>query len=205
MSIRGYNNYNMPSKAALIRQLTNEIINLKKSPLYAYRVKNKYQPVIGAGSLNAKIVFIGEAPGKNEALTGLPFIGASGKVLNQLLTSREEVYITSIVNDRPPENRDPSPAEIKLYALFLLRQLEIIKPKIIATLGRYSMNVIMSEFGLAEKLEPISAAHGKTYATTATWGKVGIVPLYHPAVALYNGSKRKQLLADIAVLTSAIQ
>ncbi len=199
----------MPSKASLIRQLTDEIINLKKSPLYAYRVKNNYQPVVGAGSLNAKIVFIGEAPGKNEALTGLPFIGASGKVLDQLLASinlkRENVYITSIVNDRPPENRDPSPAEIKLYAPFLLRQLEIIKPKIIATLGRYSMNVIMSEFGLAEKLEPISAAHGKTYATTATWGRVGIVPLYHPAVALYNGSKRKQLLEDITILTSAKQ
>ncbi len=199
----------MPSKATLIRQLTDEIINLKKSPLYGYRIKNNYQPVIGAGSLNAKIVFIGEAPGKNEALTGLPFIGASGKVLDQLLASvklkREDVYITSIVNDRPPENRDPSPAEIKLYAPFLLRQLKIIKPKVIATLGRYSMNVIMSEFGLAEKLEPISAAHGKTYATIAAWGRVSIVPLYHPAVALYNGSKRKQLLKDITILASAKQ
>lgn len=106
----------MPSKATLIRQLTVEITNLKKSPLYAYRVKNNYQPVIGGGNLDAKIVFIGEAPGKKEAETGLPFIGASGKVLDQLLASvklrREDVYITSIVNDRPPENRDPSPKEI---------------------------------------------------------------------------------------------
>ncbi len=114
----------MPSKASLIRQLTDEIINLKKSPLYPYRIKNGYRPVIGGGNLDAKIVFIGEAPGKKEAETGQPFIGASGKVLDQLLDSvklkREDVYITSIVNDRPPENRDPSPKEIKLYAPFLL-------------------------------------------------------------------------------------
>ncbi len=194
----------MPSKAALIRQLTEEVINLKKSPLYAYRVKNKYQPVIGAGSLDARVIFIGEAPGKNEAITGKPFCGASGRVLDELLASiklqRENVYITSIVNDRPPENRDPSPAEIKLYAPFLKRQIDIIKPSVIATLGRYSMNFIMNEFGLEQELEPIGQAHGKSYQAKTIWGKINILPLYHPAVALYNGSTKKILLKDFKML-----
>lgn len=198
----------MPSKATLIRQLADEIADLKKSPLYAFRIKNNYRPVIGAGSLNATVVFIGEAPGKKEAETGQPFIGASGKVLDQLLASvkleRQDVYITSIVNDRPPENRDPSPQEIRLYAPFLLRQLDIIKPRVIATLGRYSMGFLMSEFGLADKLEPISAAHGKACATAAPWGRVTILPLYHPAVALYNGSKRETLLRDFKALKKFI-
>ncbi len=194
----------MPSKQSLIRRLSDEIVNLKKSPLYAYRIKNGYQPVIGAGSLDARIVLIGEAPGKNEALTGKPFCGASGKVLDQLLQSinlkREDVYITSVVNDRPPENRDPSPKEIGLYSPFLLRQLSIIQPRIIATLGRYSMNVILSEFCLEHNIKPISQNHGSYYKAKTTWGEVVIIPLYHPAVALYNGSKRAILLEDFKTL-----
>lgn len=194
----------MPSKQSLIRRLSDEIVNLKKSPLYAYRVKNGYQPVIGAGSLDARIVLIGEAPGKNEALTGKPFCGASGKVLDQLLQSinlkRENVYITSVVNDRPPENRDPSLKEIELYSPFLIRQLNIIQPRVIATLGRYSMNVILSEFGLEHDIKPISQNHGSSYKAKTTWGEVVIIPLYHPAVALYNGSKRTILLKDFKTL-----
>ena len=194
----------MPSKQTLIKQLTEEIYNLKKSPLYSYRVKNGYQPVIGAGSLDARFVLIGEAPGKNEALSGNPFCGSSGKVLDQLLESinlkREDVYITSVVNDRPPENRDPSPKEIGLYSPFLIRQLNIIQPRIIATLGRHSMNVILSQFGLENNIKPISQNHGSSYKTKTTWGEVVIIPLYHPAVALYNGSKRAILLEDFKML-----
>lgn len=195
--------YPMPSKQTLIRKLTEEITNLKQSPLYAYRVKNGYRPVIGGGSLDAKIMFIGEAPGKNEAVSGQPFVGASGRILDELLASvklkREDVYITSIVNDRPPENRDPSPKEIQLYAPFLLRQLEIIKPNVIATLGRYSMNFIMVQLGLADRLEPISRAHGKAYKIKTAWGEVTIVPLYHPAVVLY-GTNKEIILKDFKVL-----
>ena len=116
-----------------MRKVKDEIINLKESPLHTYRVENNNFPVIGEGSHFAKIIFIGEAPGKNEALTGKPFCGASGKILDQLLDSvgikREDVYVTNIVKDRPPENRDPTPNEIELYAPFLDMQINIILRK----------------------------------------------------------------------------
>ncbi|HRH32835.1 MAG TPA: uracil-DNA glycosylase [bacterium] len=196
----------MISKDLLLKSIHEKIVNLKKSPLYSFRVKNNYQVVSGEGSPEAKIVFIGEAPGKNEALTGKPFCGASGRVLDQLLASvkikREAVFITSIVKDRPPENRDPSPKEIALYTPFLIEQLEVIKPKMIVTLGRHAMNFILKEFGLELQLKPISEAHGQPVQAVTSWGKITILPLYHPAVALYNGSTRKILEADFKQLTS---
>jgi uracil-DNA glycosylase family 4 len=116
--------------------------------------------VIGEGSHFADIMFVGEAPGKNEAIQGRPFVGASGKFLNELLLGvgikREDVYITNIVKDRPPENRDPTPEEIEMYGPFLDRQIDIIQPKVIATLGRFSMVYIMKKFGLDFEIEPIS-------------------------------------------------
>ena len=160
--------------------------------------------MLGEGNHNAKIMFIGEAPGKKEAQTGRPFCGTSGKVLDSLLESvginREDVYITNIVKDRPQDNRDPSKEEIELYSHFLDGQIEIIQPKIIATLGRFSMNYIMSRYGLGEKIEPISEAHGKSYKTKFSYGKVKIIPLYHPAAAMYNGSLRETLKKDFKVL-----
>ncbi len=189
------------SKQAQLDKLRQMILDKNVCPELAVTATNL---VMGDGNINAEIVFIGEAPGKNEALSGEPFCGASGKVLDQLLQSlnlkREDVYITSIVNDRPPENRDPSPKEIELYSPFLVRQLNIIQPRIIATLGRYSMNVILSEFGLENNIKPISQNHGSTYKAKTTWGEVVIIPLYHPAVALYNGSKRAILLEDFKTL-----
>src|SRR3990167_3866535 len=112
-------------RTELLRQINDEVINLKKSPLYKERIKNKVFPVVGEGSHYAKIMFIGEAPGKNEAKTGRPFCGASGKILDELLVSvgidRKDVYITNIVKDRPPLNREPLPKEIKTYGQFLDR------------------------------------------------------------------------------------
>src|SRR3989344_4714607 len=97
-------------------------------------------------------MFIGEAPGKNEAATGRPFCGVSGRILDELFVSagidRKNVYVTNIVKDRPPANRDPLPEEISTYARFLDRQIDIIQPKVIATLGRFSMDYIMRQFGL---------------------------------------------------------
>lgn len=108
-----------------LEQIKSEVTNLKRSPLYKERIKNKAFPVIGEGSCHAKIMFIGEAPGKNEAKTGRPFCGTSGKILDKLLASvdikRKDVYITNIVKDRPPSNRDPLPAEIKIYGPYLDR------------------------------------------------------------------------------------
>ena len=187
-----------------LRKIKDEVVALKESPLYAERIKNKVFPVIGEGSHFCKIMFVGEAPGATEAKTGRPFVGSAGKFLNELLAGigikREDVYITNIVKDRPPENRDPLPSEIEIYGPFLDRQIDIIRPKVIATLGRFSMNYIMQKFDLDFDIEPISRAHGKSYETKAPYGSVTIIPQYHPAAALYNGSLRETLQKDFEIL-----
>lgn len=191
-----------------IKKICDEIIGLTNSPLYEYRVANKYFPVIGEGSHNAEIMFIGEAPGKNEALTARPFCGASGKLLDELLASvgidRSAVYITNIVKDRPPENRDPSPEEIAVYGPFLDRQINVIQPKIIATLGRFSMGYIMEKFGLQAALAPISKLHGELFEARASYGLVKILPLYHPAAAIYNQHLKGTLFEDFKKLKTVI-
>jgi DNA polymerase len=188
----------------LMRKIKDEVVALKESPLYEFRIESKNLPVIGEGSHFAKIMFIGEAPGRNEAKTGRPFCGAAGKILDELLESagieRSEIYITNIVKDRPPQNRDPLPEEIKIYGPFLDRQIEIIQPKIIATLGRYAMGYIMPKFGLEFELEPISVNHGKVFDGTASYGDIKVVPLYHPAVAVYNSHTLDLLKKDFQVL-----
>lgn len=195
-------------KTEKLREILNEVWKLTESPLYKYRKKNNYYPVLGEGSHDAAIVFVGEAPGKNEAETGRPFCGAAGRILDELLSSaelpREEVYITNIVKDRPPGNRDPKQEEIDLYSPFLIRQIKIIQPEIIATLGRFSMQFIMKEFGLEDKLSSISRIHGKVFETEAGYGKAKIIPLFHPAMAIYNPKSKQQMLADFAVLKKVI-
>lgn len=188
----------------LMRQIKDEVVNLKNSPLQAERIKNKTLPVIGEGSHFAKIMFVGEAPGKNEAATGKPFCGRSGQILDELLESievpRQEVYVTNIVKDRPTKNRDPLPEEIEIYGPFLDRQINIIQPEVIATLGRFSMDYIMKKFDLDFEIEPISKAHGKSYDAKTSYGEVKIIPLYHPAVAIYNSHSKDTLKEDFKVL-----
>ena len=190
----------------LMRQIKDEIVALKNSPLYEFRIQNKNFPVIGEGSHFAKIMFIGEAPGRNEARTGRPFCGAAGKILDELLEAvgieRSEIYVTNIIKDRPPENRDPLPSEIEIYGPFLDRQIEIIQPKVIAALGRYAMSYIMPKFGLEFELEPISQIHGKIFDGTASYGDIKVVPFYHPAVAVYNSHTLDSLKKDFEVLKS---
>jgi DNA polymerase len=171
-------------------------------------MQNSYHAVLGEGSHHASIMFIGEAPGENEAKAGRPFCGAAGRMLDELLASidvkREDVYITNIVKDRPPGNRDPEPDEIALYAPFLDRQVDVIQPKVVATLGRFSTDYIMRRFGLEDRVTQISAMHGQTYTATRNWGEVSIVPLYHPAVALYRNSMKATLMEDFKVIKSII-
>lgn len=189
-----------------MKQIRDEVLHLKSSPLYAERVKNHYYPVIGQGSYYAAIMFVGEAPGQNEAKTSIPFCGAAGKILDELLLSvgipRESVYITNIVKDRPPGNRDPLPSEIEIYAPFLDRQIEIIQPKVIATLGRFSMEYIMRTFGLSAELDFITKTHGKVFEATAHYGPINIIPLYHPAAAIYNPALKEVLKKDFQILKS---
>ena len=199
----------MDNRTEQLRKIKDEIVNAKNSPLYNFRIKNKFFPVIGEGSHYAKILFIGEAPGKNEALTGRPFCGAAGKVLDELLASigidRKEIYVTNIVKDRPPFNRDPLPEEIEYYAPFLDRQIEIIKPEVIATLGRFSMAYIMKKFGFESELKSISIIHGKIFSTETSYGKIKIIPLYHPAVAIYNNNTMEILKKDFEILKEFVK
>ena len=195
------------TKTEKMKEIRDEILVLKNSPLYEYRVANKYFPVIGEGSHEAKIMFVGEAPGRNEAKTGRPFCGAAGKVLDQLLAHvgipRESIYITNIVKDRPPENRDPTTREIEIYGPFLDRQFEILKPKVVVALGRYAMGYIMNKFGLELELEPIGKAHGKAYKAQAA--SIDVVTLYHPCVAVYNPNNLPNLKKDFEVLKKYVR
>ncbi len=150
--------------------------------------------VPGAGSANAQILFIGEAPGKTEDETGVPFVGAAGKFLDEMLgvikLKREDVYIANVCKCRPPKNRDPLPEEIKLCWPWLLEQIKIIQPRLIVTLGRHSMERFLPG-------QKISASHGHiTKQELEGIGQQVFYTLYHPAAALYNGSMRETLIKD---------
>lgn len=164
------------------------------------------QLVFGTGSPDADVVFIGEAPGKNEDEQGEPFVGAAGKFLNEMLASvglnRDDIYITNIVKYRPPNNRDPLPSEKTEFWPYLLKQLSIIQPKIIATLGRHSGQAFLPSLR-------ISADHGKPKRIKVMRdGKeeaIIVLPLYHPAAALYDGSLRATLLDDFQAVPQLLQ
>lgn len=152
------------------------------------------QPVPGAGSATAEIVFIGEAPGKKEDQLGVPFVGSAGKFLDEMLSEinlkREDIYITNMVKYRPPNNRDPLPEEKTSCREWLLSELKIISPKLIVFLGRHAMN----NFFPAEQ---ISRAHGKLLVKAfAGMPTKYFYALYHPAAALYDGSMRGTLMED---------
>ncbi len=177
-------------KQAQLNELAKIIIAGKVCPELA---ESATQLVMGDGNPDADIVFIGEAPGKNEDEQGLPFVGAAGKFLNEMLAAagmdRNDVYITNIVKYRPPNNRDPLPEEKKAFWPYLLKQLQIIEPKIVITLGRHSMEYFLPEM-------KISQIHGQAKRITFGDKKLVIVPLYHPAAALYNGGMRQTLIDD---------
>ncbi len=154
------------------------------------------QPVFGAGSPNATIVFIGEAPGKTEDKLGVPFMGSSGKFLDEMLhdikVSRSDVYITNIVKYRPPENRDPSTDEKNACRAWLNEELDCIHPQLIVFLGRHAMNSFFPD-------RKISEAHGKLiHDKTTSLSAEYFLPLYHPASALYNGGMRDTLKKDFS-------
>ena len=160
--------------------------------------------VFGEGNPDCEVLFIGEAPGLAEDEQKRPFVGRSGQLLRKSIRElgweEKDVYITNIVKDRPPDNRDPSPEEIKIYAPFLDRQIEAIKPEIIATLGRFSMAYVMEKFGLQKELKSISQIHGKIFEVKIPLNSVKIIPLYHPAATLYQNSLKKDLSEDFKII-----
>ncbi|MBL8134234.1 MAG: TIR domain-containing protein [Anaerolineae bacterium] len=195
-------------KAAQIKALQADLLNAVASPLYAHRVANKLFPVLGDGSPDAGIVFIGEAPGKYEAAEGRVFVGPSGEVLNELLAEiglkRDSVFITNLLLDHPPESRDPTPEEIAFYAPYVDRLLAVIEPKVIVPLGRFAVQYLVKKLDLPEKRGRIGDLHGRVLAARMPHGEIHIVPMYHPAVALYQSSQRAVLKKDFEQLRAFV-
>jgi DNA polymerase len=197
----------MNSKYQQLKKIKEEILNLTTSPLYKYRLKQGVWPIVGEGDHDARLMFVGEAPGKNEVKVGRPFVGKSGQVLTRLLNEvsikRESVYITSVVKDRPPGNRKPTPEELAIYSPLMKRQIDIIKPKIIASLGGFALSWIWSNYGEGE-LGKISQIHGQVKSLDKSRWQMMLMPLYHPAVALYDRSKINILRQDMAKLVKLL-
>ena len=161
------------------------------------------QVVPGEGSAEAKIMFIGEGPGKKEDELGRPFVGAAGKFLDEMLgiinLKREDVYIANVVKCRPPENRDPLPEEVAACWPWLLEQIKIIKPRLVVTLGRHSMERFLPN-------QKISQIHGSlVIKTIPELGPQNFYTLYHPAAALYNGSMREILIKDFKKIPKVLE
>ncbi len=183
-------------KIEQLNQIAQEIRNFKGIDI----AKNCTHVVPGEGNPDTEILFIGEAPGRDEDLSGRPFVGLSGRLLRKTITETlgkkpEEVFITNIVKYRPPDNRDPTPEEIEVCKDWLDRQIEIISPKIIVTLGRFSMAKFIPDV-------TISRVHGiprKCQMSNAKWSNI-VFPLYHPAAALRAGIMMKAFLADFIKL-----
>ena len=181
-----------------LKDIEEEVRKCRKCRLW----KNRKNAVVGEGNENAAIMFIGEAPGKNEDEIGRPFVGKAGQFLTQVLKEngieREEVYITNVVKCRPPNNRDPLPDEIEACSPYLEKQIELIKPKIIVTLGRFSTKFILSLYGF--KNEPISRIHGKVFSSPLNG--INIIPMYHPAACIYNPALKEVFKNDMKKLAN---
>jgi|LSQX01.2.fsa_nt_gb DNA polymerase len=160
--------------------------------------------VFGAGDVNTRILFVGEAPGFNEDKTGIPFCGKAGNILDTLLESvqltRNQIYITNIIKCRPPKNRDPQDEEVESCKEFFEKQIQIINPEVICCLGRHAFKNIFNKFDI--KVEgTISSLHGQVFEKSEDiFNRVKIVVLYHPAVAVYNPNQLPLLLKDFSIL-----
>lgn len=187
----------MKNKQQKLEEIAREVAKCKKCLLY----KDATNSVPGEGSPEAKIMFVGEGPGYFEDLQGRPFVGQAGKLLNELLQSiklpREEVFIGNVVKHRPPENRDPMPEEIKACEQYLDEQIEIINPKIIVTLGRFSMNKFLPG-------EYISRVHGQARYVDFAGKRYLVIPMYHPAAALRSDEIMNQIRQDFQKIPSQL-
>lgn len=191
-------------KETLLQRIVKDVRSLKESSLPAYRREKGYLPVVGEGNADARIMFVGEAPGAEEARTGRPFVGPAGEVFDSLLQSvglqRGDVYITSVLKDRPPGNRDPLAEEIRAYRPFLSRQIEIIRPAVIVALGRFALGVILDEFDMPQRGKKLTDLHGTTLAAQTPYGEIVVVPSYHPAAVFYRPDLRRRVEDDFQVL-----
>lgn len=176
-------------KKQKLEEIAKKVAGCQKCPLY----KNATNPVPGEGNPEAEVMFIGEGPGYHEDQEGRPFVGQAGKLLDKLIESiglrREEVFIANVVKHRPPENRDPLPEEINACQEYLNEQIRVINPKIIVTLGRFSMNEFLPG-------EYISKVHGQARFVDFSGERRTVIPQYHPAAALRSTRVMEELKSD---------
>ena len=183
--------------AEQVMELANLAEQISGCPKCAL-AKTRTNAVPGSGNPNADIVFIGEGPGFNEDQQGLPFVGAAGKFLDELLASinlrRKDVFICNVIKCRPPNNRDPLPDEIDACAPWLTQQLEVLKPRMIVTLGRFSMSRYFP-----------GATIGRIHGQAKRIDGVLVVPMYHPAAALHQASLRQTIMEDFRKLPGLLE
>lgn len=186
-----------------LEDIEREIRSCRKCNLWA--TKTNYVP--GEGNPKAKVVFVGEAPGREEDKQGRPFVGNAGKYLTEVMhkygLKREDVYITNVLKCRPPNNRDPKPEEIEACKPYLIRQLDVIKPNVIVCLGRYSASVVFDLLGL--KFPGISKVRGKVF-DAERWGKtIKVVAIYHPAAILYRPQLKEDFENDFKKIVDLLR
>lgn len=185
-----------------IKQIGQDVTNCRRCGLW----KTRNSPVAGEGAVTAKVMFIGEAPGYNEDMQGRPFVGKAGKIFDELLYSvgleRKEIYIANILKCRPPKNRDPLGDEIKACTSYLDKQIMAIKPKVIVTLGNFASSYVLEKFGF--QAEKIGKIHGKIFRIKNLLFDARIIPLYHPATAVYNPNMKDVLMQDFKSIIKAL-
>lgn len=185
-----------------LNEIVNEILNCRNCVLQ----KSRTNAVPGEGNIGLQIMFIGEAPGYNEDVQGKPFVGQAGKLLNTLLTevglSRESVFVTNIVKCRPPNNREPSEQEVETCTPYLERQIRVISPKVIVTLGNHSTRYIFRKFRLP--FNGITSVHGKFFSVSTLDMQTTVFPTFHPAAALYHGKYKELLQKDFQLLKNRL-
>lgn len=178
---------------ATLEAVAAEIRACTRCPLH----KGARQAVPGEGSAEAGILFLGEAPGYNEDVQGRPFVGAAGQLLDQLLAGigldRSKVFITNVVRHRPPENRDPLPAEVEACDVWFRAHLEVLRPRVVVTLGRFAMYKFLPG-------ESISRVHGRPRRVDG----ITVFPMFHPAAALHQPSLRAELTQDFETLAGLL-
>ena len=181
-------------KNSKIKKLGAEILNCRKCELW----KTRNKPLVGDGSINAQILMVGESPGYHEDIIGKAFVGEARKVLDQSLEvidlKREQIYITNVLKCHPPKNHNPNRQQIDSCIGYLYRQIEIIKPKIIMSLGKFASKEMFAKFNL--DFTRISELHGKIFEIETDFGKIKIIPLYHPAVACYHNEMIEVIKED---------
>ncbi len=196
----------MPNKEELLNQIKEEILNDKNIHLK----ETATNLVFGKGNPDSKIIFVGEAPGENEDIQGLPFVGAAGKNLDKMLEkiglSINEVYIANILKYRPPNNRNPLPEEIESHTPYLIKQISVIQPKVICSLGNYATKFFLSGGNISEmdKKEGITKLHGKPLNITLKNLDIKLIPLFHPAAIIYNRRLLEEWDKDIQIVKNEI-